>query len=336
MPKEAVLYERLEGKKVHCYLCAHQCRIGDSGRGFCKVRENIGGTLFTYSYGKLISQAVDPVEKKPLYHFMPGSKSYSIAAIGCNFRCPFCQNWQISQVDEAEKFGFTSVDMKPQEIVSRAVRQNCRSISYTYTEPTIFFELAYETAQLAQQKDIKNIFVTNGYMTKQTIETIRSFLDAANIDLKSFSDDFYKRHCRARLQPVLDAISCMKEFGIWIEITTLIIPGENDSEQELENIADFIAGIDVNIPWHISRFFPNYHFAEVAATDDTVLERAKKIGSEKGLKYVYPGNTPEIINTYCPGCGQLLINRAPGMIGCSDRFDKGKCISCGSSIAGLW
>jgi len=334
--KEAMLYEKVENRRVHCFLCSHNCRIAPSRKGFCNVRENINGTLFTNSYGKLISQAADPIEKKPLFHFLHGSKTFSIAAIGCNFRCEFCQNWQISQADEAKRFGFEPVDMKPAEVVDKAKQQNCQSISYTYTEPTIFFEFAYETATLAKQNGLKNIFVTNGYMTKQAIDMVRPFLDAVNIDLKSFSDEFYKTNCKAKLQPVLESIAYMKKLGIWIELTTLIIPGQNDSEQELGNIADFIVNIDADIPWHISMFYPAYQFTNLPPTSVKSLQKAKQIGKNRGLHYVYLGNIPAGLDTYCPNCGQLLINRSSEGVIKSAQFVKGRCTCCNTHIRGSW
>jgi pyruvate formate lyase activating enzyme len=334
--KEAMLYEKREKGGVHCYLCSHHCRIAESNKGFCNVRENIGGTLYTNSYGKIISQTVDPIEKKPLFHFLPGSKSFSVAAIGCNFRCGFCQNWQISQVDEAREMGFKAADAKPEEIVNKANRSGCQSISYTYTEPTIFFEFAYETAKLAQQEGLKNIFVTNGYMTKEALDTISPFLDAANVDLKSFSNDFYKRNCKAKLQPVLDSISYMNELGIWLEVTTLIIPGQNDSEEELDRLAGFIAGVDKDIPWHISMFYPAYEFTELPPTSIESLRRAKQTGEKRGLRYVYLGNVAADCDTYCPDCGQLLVSRSRREVGLSGQFDKGRCTFCDMDICGFW
>jgi len=333
--REAMLYEKLDGAGVDCRLCSHRCRIPPSAKGFCKVRENIDGTLFANSYGKVISRAVDPIEKKPLYHFLPGSRSFSVAAIGCNFRCEFCQNWQISQVDEAESLGFEAADMRAEDVVRAAVDSECDSIAYTYTEPTIFFEFCYDTARLAREKALRNIFVTNGYMTREALDTIRPFLDAANVDLKSFSDEFYKRQCKARLQPVLDSIAYMKKLGIWVEVTTLIIPEQNDSAQQLRGIAGFLAGIDVNIPWHISRFFPKYHFTDVPATEIESLRRAKAIGESCGLRFIYIGNVAESADTFCPECGKLLVGRPPAPAG-RTHMAGGKCSGCGTEVPGVW
>jgi pyruvate formate lyase activating enzyme len=252
MIKEARLWKKLDNQMVHCYLCAHECKILESKFGVCGVRQNVQGVLYTMVYADVIAANIDPIEKKPLYHFLPGSRSYSIATIGCNFKCGFCQNWQISQASAKEDYGHARREVLPRQVVEEAVKNNCRSISYTYTEPTIFFEFAFDTAQLAEEAGLYNVFVTNGYMTRQALETIQPYLTAANVDLKSFSDASYKKNCQARLQPVLDTISSMKSLGVWVEVTTLVIPGENDSDNELKHIAEFLAGVDCMIPWHIS------------------------------------------------------------------------------------
>ncbi|NQT95852.1 MAG: AmmeMemoRadiSam system radical SAM enzyme, partial [Candidatus Omnitrophica bacterium] len=250
MKKEAMLYKKLQGEAVECYLCNHRCRLLESKYGFCGVRQNIGGTLYTHVYANIVANHVDPIEKKPLYHFLPGTSTYSIATIGCNFRCGFCQNWQISQLSTKDA-GTGEYELKPEEVVKEAQKSGCKSIAYTYTEPTIFFEYALDTARLAKEKGLYNIFVTNGYMTKEALDCINPFLDAANIDLKFFNDQTYKKICQGRLEPVLESIRHMKKLGIWIEVTTLIVPGLNDSEEELKGMAGFIADTGVEIPWHI-------------------------------------------------------------------------------------
>ncbi len=286
-----MLYEKLENKKVHCYLCSHNCKIDETKAGICGVRQNIDGKLYTHVYGKLIASHVDPIEKKPFYHFLPGTRSFSIATPGCNFKCDFCQNWQISQYKISDnKFSYQGLEMLPEEIVEAAKQNNCKSIAYTYTEPTIFFEYAYDTAKLAKKQNIKNVFVTNGYMSKKAIDAISPYLDAANIDLKSFNDDFYKKFCKARLEPVLNSIKTMHENDIWMEITTLVVPGQNDSKEELENIAKFISEISKNIPWHISRFYGDYNFTDVEATPIKTLKMAEELGKKNGLKYIHLGN----------------------------------------------
>ncbi len=335
MPKEALLYEKLEDNKVHCFLCSHHCHIAEGKFGICGVRENRKGTLYAHSYGRVIAQHVDPIEKKPLYHFLPGSSSFSIAAAGCNFQCGFCQNWQISQVREAKALSLGSVEVEPAEIVRQAKRSGSRSISYTYTEPTIFFEYAYEIARLARGEGLYNVFVTNGYMTEDMIRMVHPFLDAANIDLKSFSDDTYRKLCKGSLAPVLRSIETMKRLGIWVEVTTLIVTGENDSPEELKKIAGFLAGLDKGIPWHISRFYPQYKMDDLESTPMNVMNRAYEIGREAGLRYVYLGNvTGEGNNTYCSQCHELLIERI-GFSVRKYRIKEGKCSQCATPIQGV-
>jgi len=291
MIREAMFYKKLGNKKLQCYLCNYHCHIAENKFGFCNVRQNIHGELYSHVYGQIIAQHIDPIEKKPLFHFLPGTDSYSIASPGCNFQCGFCQNYQFSQYKTSKEKGFTNIKQnKPEDIVKNAVKHSCKSISYTYTEPTIFFEFAYDTAKLAKQNKLSNVFVTNGYMTKEAIDKISPYLDSANIDLKSFRNDFYQNTCKAKLQPVLDTIKYMKEKEIWIEITTLIVPGQNDSSQELEDIARFISEIGKDIPWHISRFFPDYQFNDTYPTPIETIEKAKEYGKKFGLNYIHLGN----------------------------------------------
>ena len=291
--QEAMFYNKAKGKEAQCYLCAHNCKIALGQFGFCGVRQNIQGVLNTLVYAQVIAANVDPIEKKPLYHFLPGSMSFSIATVGCNFRCGFCQNWQISQVsgqDNAREV----YKLMPERIVEEAKKNHCQSISYTYTEPTIFFEYAYDIAKVAKQAGLKNIFVTNGYMSKEALETISPYLDAANIDLKSFREKFYVENCKGHLQPVLDSIKLAKKLGVWIEITTLIIPGYNDSVSELSDIAGFIASVGKDIPWHISRFHPDYHFLNQKLTPIETLKKAEDLGKKAGLDHVYLGNVKDV------------------------------------------
>ena len=335
MTREAMLYERLEGNRVHCHLCSHHCVLAESKHGICGVRQNEGGSLHTHVYGEAIAANVDPIEKKPLYHFLPGSKSFSIATIGCNFQCGFCQNWQISQTTKREA-GRPAGRLMPQDIISEAVRRDCRSISYTYTEPTVFFEYAHDTSRRAKSEALRNVFVTNGYMTSDALQAIGPYLDAANVDLKSFSEKFYTKTCKAHLQPVLDAIRTMKELGIWVEITTLVIPEENDSDDELGQIADFIAKLDPNTPWHLSRFHPDYKYVDHhRSTPLTSLSRAARIGRDRGLKYVYLGNVASDTDTGCSGCGKTLVQRTGYAIGHNVLQDE-SCPSCGTRIPGVW
>jgi len=288
MKHQAMFFRQLDNGNVECFLCSHRCSIAEGNYGQCRQRKNIGGNFYTYAYGEVVAANIDPIEKKPLYYFMPKTKTFSIATTGCNFKCEFCQNWQISQADHTS-FP-TGKALAPEDVVEAAIGSGCDSIAYTYTEPTIFFEYSYDIAKLAKREGLCNIYVTNGYMSKDALEKISPHLDAANIDLKSFSEKFYRDICKARLQPVLDTIKGMKSLGIWIEITTLLVPGLNDSRKELEQIAEFIAGVDKNIPWHISRFHPDYKFQDIAYTPIGTMEAAMQIGKKAGLMHVHLGN----------------------------------------------
>ena len=334
--REAVLYERLEDEKVRCRLCAHRCAVAPGRRGLCGVRENRSGTLFSLVYGKLISSAVDPIEKKPLYHFLPGTRSYSIATIGCNFRCDFCQNWQISQ-HRPEADDFPGTPATPAEVAASAARRRCATIAYTYTEPTIFWEFARDTAVEAHGRGLANVFVTNGYQTPETVEAMTGLIDAANVDVKAFTDEFYRANCGGRLAPVLEAVRLMHAAGIHVEITTLLIPGRNDSEEEVSKIAEFIAGLSPDVPWHVSRFHPQYKALDLDATPLSSLERAAAAGRKAGLRYVFVGNVSGAdSDTVCPGCGARVLTR----VGYTTEFaaleaaDGGaKCARCGRGLA---
>jgi pyruvate formate lyase activating enzyme len=332
--KQALLCQKLENNAVQCLLCAHKCKIASGQKGICGVRKNLKGELRTLVYGQAIAASLDPIEKKPLYHFFPGSSAYSIATLGCNFKCGFCQNWQISQVPQGEQLP-KGKDLMPEEVVARAKAQGAKSISYTYTEPTIFFEYAFDTAKLAKENGLYNNFVTNGYMGKPALEMIHPYLDAANVDLKSFRDDFYKKTCKARLEPVLESIKLMKELNIWVEITTLLIPGQNDSKEELGDIAGFIASLGQGIPWHISRFRPDYRFTDHKPTPIEKLKEAKDIGEKAGLKYVYLGNVQAEPDTRCYNCQKTLIKRVYFTIE-ENNVKKGKCVFCGTVVDGVF
>jgi pyruvate formate lyase activating enzyme len=333
--KEAMLYRKLSDNRVQCHLCRHLCRIADGQRGICGVRENREGTLYTLVYRRLISGNVDPVEKKPMYHFAPGTGSFSIAAMGCNFRCDFCQNFEISQAPRG-KDPIPGEDVAPEEIIRMARGRGCKSIAYTYTEPTIFFEYAFDIARLATPAGLKNIFVTNGFMTEEALREIHPHLHGANVDLKAFRQDFYKDRCGAKLEGVLSSLRTMKELGVWVEITTLIIPGLNDDEEELREIASFIGTLGKETPWHISRFHPMYKLQDRSVTSVRVLESAREIGMQAGLKYVYTGNVPGNAgeNTYCPACGKPLIERLGFRI-VNYRIKGGRCFNCQTAIDGV-
>jgi len=333
--KEAVLWQGEVGRKVRCKLCSHRCLIGDGKTGFCRVRKNLDGTLYSLNYDKVISANPDPIEKKPLFHFQPGSKSFSIATMGCNFRCEFCQNWQISQVQDDWLDGQA---ISPETIVSAALKDGCSSIAYTYTEPTVFMELCADCGKLAKENGIANVFVSNGYETKEAIEFASDWLDGINIDLKAFSEDYYNRLCKAKLQPVLEAIEYIaNETDIWMELTTLLVPGENDSEDELKKLTEFIvtkAGPD--IPWHVSRFHPMYKYTDSVPTPIESLEKAYEIGRAAGLRYVYTGNVPgaRTESTFCHNCDRLLIERAGYTIRANHLKDS-CCPDCGTEVAGF-
>ena len=288
--KECELYslERDE-KTVKCLACSHKCMIKSGNTGICGVRKNISGKLYLLVYGKVASMGIDPIEKKPLYHFFPGSKSFSIGTVGCNFRCLGCQNYDISQASKLEQKRIFGEEATPAEIVNDAISTGCKSISYTYNEPAIFIEFVRDCAELAHKKGLKNVLVTNGYFTKESFEYIAPYIDAMNIDLKSFSNDFYLKYCGAKLEPVLDTIKRAHKKGIWIEITTLVVPGLNNYPREFEKIAKFISSVDKNIPWHVTRFFPRYKMLNTEVTSRDNLSDACRIG-KKYLNDVHMGN----------------------------------------------
>lgn len=333
--KEAMFYKCEGDGLVRCGLCRFRCLIGEGKRGICGARENRGCRLFSLVYGKLCAEHVDPIEKKPLFHVMPGSTSYSIATVGCNFHCRHCQNFTISQAARGKPI--QGVDRSPQEIVQSAKDSNCRSISYTYTEPTIFFEFAYDTARLASEAGLRNIFVTNGYITKEALAKIKPYLDAANVDLKGFSEEFYRDIVRARLSKVLDSLIEYRKQGIWLELTTLLIPGLNDSDAELQGIASFIVtNLGGDTPWHVTQYYPTYKLTDRPRTPVETLRKAREIGRAAGLKYVYEGNIPGEggENTWCPSCGELLIERY-GFTIMRNRVADGACSACGATIPGI-
>jgi len=336
MMQEAMLYKELEDQRVACYLCNHHCQIADTQFGICGMRQNQAGKLYTHAYGEVIAANIDPIEKKPLYHFLPGTTSFSIATPGCNFRCDFCQNWQISQVSQKKGQGRSNYQLLPDEVVREAKSSACQSISYTYTEPTIFFEYAYDTSMLAKKGGLFNVFVTNGYMTAEALETIAPYLDACNVDLKSFREDFYKNTCHGHLEPVLESIRCLKRLNIWVELTTLVVPELNDSEEELSQIARFISEIDVNIPWHISRFHPDYKLTDSQITPLETLNKAYSLGKKAGLRYIYIGNIPgESPQTVCPSCNQILVRRQ-GFRLLDNNVRDSRCSQCGERVAGIF
>ncbi|UCE74547.1 MAG: AmmeMemoRadiSam system radical SAM enzyme [Methanomassiliicoccales archaeon] len=325
--KESMFWQKLEDDKVECLLCPHRCKISPGKLGVCGVRENRKGKLNTLIYGLATSVTPDPIEKKPLFHFHPGTYVLSFGTVGCNLKCIHCQNYSISQ---AKIEGMRMKNLKKEDIVTIAQRYKCEGIAWTYNEPTIWYEFTYDASKIAKEKGLYTCYVTNGFIEKEPLEKISPYLDAMNIDVKSFHNDFYKKTCKGKLQPVLDTCELAKELGIFIELTYLIIPGLNDSESEIANYCKWIAeSLGENTPIHFSRFHPDYKMQDTIATPMSTLTRAHEIAKEAGIKYVYLGNVPhgDYENTYCPECGELLIER----IGFSTRahyVKNGKCPKC--------
>ncbi len=338
---ETLIYEKECAKdrgSVRCQMCSHYCIIKKGKKGVCRVRENIDGCLQSLTYPNVIAKSVDPIEKKPIFHLKPGSASYSIASVGCNFKCSFCQNADIAQIGWDHLRFHQGIPMDPETIVKEALAAGCKSISYTYTEPTVFFELALETAKLAKKKGLFNVFVTNGYMSIEALDMLLPYLSAANVDLKSFDDRFYKKYCKARLAPVKQSIERMKDAGVLVELTTLLIPELNDSKKEITAMAGYIANTLGNkTPWHISRFHPCHEMTDRPPTPVSSLENAYEIGKAAGLFYVYIGNVPgtDLENTHCHSCNELLIKR----FGYQTQVfmkDNEKCPKCGTHCFGLF
>ncbi len=330
--KEASWYKKLSEERVRCDLCNHHCLIDNGKRGICGARENKNGILSSLVYGKIIASNVDPIEKKPLFHFYPGSYSMSIATVGCNFKCAHCQNSDISQMP-AENKRIIGQEAPPEAIVRAAEQNDCASISYTYTEPTIFMEYAVDVAKIAKDRGLKNVYVTNGYMTEEVLNDVYPYMDAANVDLKGFTEEHYQKICGARLKPVLESIKLMKKLGVWVEVTTLLIPTVNDSEDDLRGIAEFILSIGAETPWHVSRFHPTYKMLDVPSTPVRSVVKAREIGLDVGLRYVYTGNIPgdNGESTFCYNCGKTLIQRYGYSISEINIKDS-KCAFCDADI----
>lgn len=335
---EASLYDTEADGVVRCRLCRHLCRIEPGRRGICRVRENRGGVLETLVYGRLVARSVDPIEKKPLFHVLPGSRSYSIATVGCNFRCDFCQNADIAQPSNALTRRTAGGRVDPAAVAADALDHGCQTIAYTYTEPTVFFEFARDTARLAAREGLRNVFVTNGYMSEAALEAIAPDLHAANVDLKAFSEDFYRSHCGGTLRGVTASLRAMRRGGIFLEVTTLLIPGLNDDGAELAELAAFIATeLGPQTPWHVSRFHPTHRLTDRPPTPAATLFAARDIGLRAGLRHVYTGNIPGEggEDTLCPDCGRTLIARRGYRIH-ANRLAEGRCDACGAEIDGIW
>jgi len=323
-------YETIDNEKIKCILCRHECILKEGKVGVCKVNKNVNNQLVNLTYNHPSSLNIDPVEKKPLFHFLPATTTLSLGSVGCNFKCPFCQNWQIAHTSDIPNTLIT-----PEQIVAAAIEYKTPSISYTYNEPTIFYPYARDIGLLAKKYNLKNIFVTNGFENPKIIEDMANWVDACNVDLKSFNKEYYKKVIKGDLEAVLDTIKLFYQKGIWQEITTLIIPGVNDSEEELTNIAEFIASIDKDIPWHISRFHPDYKMQDTPPTPLTTMQKAYEIGKKAGLNYVYYGNIPAPVITYCPNCNEELIVRTIYNVE-KNILKDGKCPRCNYEIKGVW
>lgn len=350
--REAILYEKLTDNKVKCLACSWYCKINAGQVGICATRLNKNGNLYSLVYGKAIGLYLDPVEKKPLYHFLPGSRIFSFGTAGCNFGCLFCQNWEMSQtiknyqlrVKNLEKnivniIEQMSTTITPRKIISMTVEQGARGIAYTYNEPAIFVEFAHDTARLAKKRGLKNIYVSNGFESTEAFNYIKDYLDAINIDLKSFRSEFYQKISKSKIEPVLNNIKKFFQSGIETELTTLIIPGYNDSQGELSATANFIVNVSKDIPWHISAFYPAYQMLNVSPTPRKTLIGAYEIGKKAGLHYVYVGNVLDSKRsaTFCPNCNRLLVGRDGYYIDVRGLdLDKGRCRGCQEKIYGVW
>jgi pyruvate formate lyase activating enzyme len=332
---KALLGESLKNNLVLCRLCAHECRIAPGKTGACRVRKNLAGELFSLNADRVIAANIDPIEKKPLYHFLPGSRSFSIAAMGCNFSCRFCQNHSISIVED--ETAVQGDPLTPEELVALAGKNHAQSISYTYTEPTVFFELVLETARLAREAGLRNVLVSNGYMSARALSMLRPFLDGANIDLKSFSDDFYKKFCSARLGPVLETLRALKSTGIWLEVTTLLIPGLNDDPREIGDLISFLCALDRDIPWHVSRFFPHYRLQDIPPTAAASIHALLQLAEDAGLRFPYGGNLADSrwSDTRCPACHETVIERRGYHVDVVG-LRSGNCLFCGAALPGIW
>jgi pyruvate formate lyase activating enzyme len=334
---EALLYEKLDDQKVRCNLCQHRCLIASGKRGLCGVRENRGGVLESLVYAKLVAKHVDPIEKKPLFHVLPGSLSYSIATVGCNFSCRFCQNANIAQLPKDHNGRIVGEHFPPEKVVQEAIISGSKTIAYT--EPTVFFEYALDTAKLARKKGLRNVFVTNGYATPEAVMLAGPYLDAANVDLKAFNKPFYKDLVGAKLEKVLETIKCLSQAGVFLEITTLLIPQANDDPKELADLAAWIVdNLGPQTPWHISRFHPTYRLTDRGPTPLQSLLDARQIGKDAGLYHVYTGNIPGQggEETLCHNCGHLLIDRVGYRILANNLAKGGTCPSCQTKAAGIW
>jgi pyruvate formate lyase activating enzyme len=335
--KEGYYYTKIPNRKnqVHCELCPRGCLLSEGEIGFCRARKNINGRLYSLGYGSPCAVHVDPIEKKPFFHVLPQSASFSIASAGCNLRCKFCQNWQISQISPTQT---TNYDLPPEKVVEMAKKMRCSSIAYTYTEPTNFYEYMIETAKIAKRAGVLNVSHTNGYINRRPLEELTKYMDAVNVDLKAFDDGFYGKVCEASLSPVLETIRTLKEKGLWVEITNLVIPGYNDSVDKIREMCLWIKqNLGDEVPLHFTRFFPTYLMSSLPPTPVSTLEKAREVAMSLGLSYVYIGNVPGHPgeNTYCKRCKKIVLKRS-GFNLLENNLKEGKCRFCGQEIRGIW
>jgi Pyruvate-formate lyase-activating enzyme len=333
--KLSAYQEKVDENSVRCHICPHNCIIHEGKVGLCKTRVNKESTLYSIAYGNPCSVSIDPIEKKPLFHFLPGEKIFSLATAGCNFRCLNCQNWEISQ---SSPLDLNHYDLMPEDVVKRAIAQGTNLIAFTYTEPTVFYEYVYDTAQIAHEEGLKTVFISNGFINQQPLIDLCPFLDAANIDLKCFDDDIYRKLDGGRLQPVLDTLKTLKENKVWLEITNLLVPTFTDNNKMIEEMCKWLVDNGFSdTPLHFSRFFPNYKLIDLPPTPEKSLIQAKEIAEKAGIQFVYIGNIPSVHeeNTYCPHCKRMILERISYTI-IKNNIDEGKCEFCKTPIAGVW
>ncbi len=332
---EAKHYRKLNDKRIECELCPRKCQIADLERGYCGVRENRDGKYYSLVHSRVCSANADPIEKKPLFHFLPGTGAFSIATAGCNIECKFCQNWEIAQKRPEQ---IRSVEMPPSRITELAGQYKCGTIAYTYSEPVVFFEYMYDTASYSRGQGLRNVMISNGYINEKPMRELCKVLSAVKIDLKAFTDSFYKNTCSGELKPVLDTLLVLKDEGIWFELVILIVPTLNDSTAEISRMCRWVKkNLGSDVPMHFTRFHPSYKLQNLPPTPIKTLENVYKTANAEGIKFAYLGNIPghEAENTFCPGCGKILIERAGFHIR-ANHIKKGKCGFCEISIPGVW
>ncbi len=333
--KEARYYKKLKELKVECQLCPKECSVADLERGYCGCRENRGGTYYTLVYSRPCALHVDPIEKKPLFHYLPGTKAFSLATVGCNMECKFCQNWNISQFRPEQVKAYY---VPPQKVVELSKKYECPTIAYTYSEPVVFYEYMYDIAALAKSKKIGSVIISNGYIQPEPLKALCQQLTGVKIDLKAFTEKFYKEYCSGELKPVLDTLVLLKKIGIWFEIVVLLIPNLNDEPSEIDQMTKWIkTELGPDVPVHFTRYYPTYKITNIPPTPVKTLERAQEIAKKNGLHYAYVGNVPGHPgeHTYCPKCGKKVIERTGFKI-LQNNINQGRCTFCKEEIAGVW